>query len=168
MSDWTDDRVELLKKHWQNGLTCSQIARLLGGVTRNAVIGKLTRLGCAGRHAASLPARILEMRKPKLPKPPKPVLSVLHTGMTHTAEIRAEGLPPERADKPATCFDLLSLGAHMCRWPIGDPREAGFGFCGRRCGDGSYCRSHARVSYCKPAIRDRVDERLGVKEARRA
>ncbi len=54
---WTDERVETLKKLWQDGLSASQIAKQLGGVTRNAVIGKVHRLGLSGRAAPSKPAR---------------------------------------------------------------------------------------------------------------
>ena len=46
---WTDERVELLKKLWADGLSASQIAAELGGITRNAVIGKVHRLGLSGR-----------------------------------------------------------------------------------------------------------------------
>ena len=52
---WTDERVELLKKLWQDGLSASQIAKQLGGVTRNAVIGKVHRLGLSGRATPSKP-----------------------------------------------------------------------------------------------------------------
>ena len=54
---WTEDRVETLKKLWADGLSASQIAKQLGGVTRNAVIGKVHRLGLSGRAAPSRPAR---------------------------------------------------------------------------------------------------------------
>ena len=54
---WTDERVELLKKLWLDGLSASQIAKQLGGVTRNAVIGKVHRLGLSGRAAPSQPSR---------------------------------------------------------------------------------------------------------------
>ncbi len=54
---WTDDRVTLLKKLWTDGLSASQIAKQLGGVTRNAVIGKVHRLGLAGRAAPSRPIK---------------------------------------------------------------------------------------------------------------
>ena len=53
---WTDERVELLKKLWQDGLSASQIAKQLGGVTRNAVIGKVHRLGLSGRATPSAAA----------------------------------------------------------------------------------------------------------------
>ncbi|MBU2135314.1 MAG: GcrA cell cycle regulator, partial [Alphaproteobacteria bacterium] len=54
---WTDERVDTLKKLWQDGLSASQIAKQLGGVTRNAVIGKVHRLGLSGRAIPSKPAR---------------------------------------------------------------------------------------------------------------
>src|SRR5438552_14769579 len=68
---WTDERVELLKKLWQDGLSASQIAKQLGGVTRNAVIGKVHRLGLSGRAAPSKPARPAF----KAPRPARPVTS---------------------------------------------------------------------------------------------
>ncbi len=65
---WTDERVETLKKLWQDGLSASQIAKQLGGVTRNAVIGKVHRLGLSGRAAPSKPARPAF----KAPRPQRP------------------------------------------------------------------------------------------------
>ena len=66
---WTDERVELLKKLWQDGLSASQIAKQLGGVTRNAVIGKVHRLGLSGRATPSKPARTVF----KAPRPARPI-----------------------------------------------------------------------------------------------
>src|SRR5690349_10261595 len=68
---WTDERVELLKKLWQDGLSASQIAKQLGGVTRNAVIGKVHRLGLSGRAAPSKPARTVF----KAPRPARPAVA---------------------------------------------------------------------------------------------
>ena len=65
---WTDERVETLKKLWLDGLSASQIAKQLGGVTRNAVIGKVHRLGLSGRATPSQPARVAF----KAPRPPRP------------------------------------------------------------------------------------------------
>src|SRR5688572_26204656 len=65
---WTDERVELLKKLWQDGLSASQIAKQLGGVTRNAVIGKVHRLGLSGRAAPSKPARTV-FKAPRAARP---------------------------------------------------------------------------------------------------
>ena len=65
---WTDERVETLKKLWLDGLSASQIAKSLGGVTRNAVIGKVHRLGLSGRATPSQPARTTF----KAPRPARP------------------------------------------------------------------------------------------------
>src|SRR6476469_10974427 len=68
---WTDDRVETLKKLWLEGLSASQIAKQLGGVTRNAVIGKVHRLGLSGRAAPSQPSRpVLRTQRPQRPAAP--------------------------------------------------------------------------------------------------
>src|SRR3954466_12453637 len=65
--NWSEDRVEQLKTLWTEGLSASQIARALGGVTRNAVIGKVHRLGLAGRAG---PSRSERPRRPMTPKVP--------------------------------------------------------------------------------------------------
>ena len=61
---WTDDRVEILTKLWGEGLSASQIARELGDVTRNAVIGKVHRLGLAGRASPTMPKSRVRHREP--------------------------------------------------------------------------------------------------------
>jgi GcrA cell cycle regulator len=139
---WTDERVELLKKLWQDGLSASQIAKQLGGVTRNAVIGKVHRLGLSGRAAPSQPSRSTF----KAPRPPRPV--------TVTAPRRVEAHAPTVPPRPAIVDEapgtatVLTLGAHMCKWPIGDPSADSFTFCGRRTdSDGPYCAQHAQVAY---------------------
>ena len=68
---WTDERVSTLKKLWLDGLSASQIAKQLGGVTRNAVIGKVHRLGLSGRAAPSQPSRPVF----KAPRPARPARS---------------------------------------------------------------------------------------------
>ncbi len=133
--NWTDDRVEQLKNLWTEGLSASQIARALGGVTRNAVIGKVHRLGLAGRAS---PSRSERPRLPVVPKvsmrshiPPAPIVEedplVLEDGSHAT---------------------VLTINDRMCRWPIGDPAENEFHFCGRKPKTGSpYCEAHARKAY---------------------
>jgi len=140
---WTDDRVETLKKLWLDGLSASQIAKHLGGVTRNAVIGKVHRLGLSGRAAPSQPTR----QTFKAPRPPRPIAQP----MARRAVEHAPAAPAPRAtpyvELPGTAT-VLTLGAHMCKWPIGDPAADGFTFCGRRAGDdGPYCIEHARIAY---------------------
>jgi GcrA cell cycle regulator len=69
---WTDERVELLKKLWSEGLSASQIAGELGGITRNAVIGKVHRLGLSGRAKAPSSA----VPRPRKARPPSHMLRV--------------------------------------------------------------------------------------------
>ncbi len=139
---WTEERVELLKKLWLDGLSASQIAKQLGGVTRNAVIGKVHRLGLSGRAAPSQPARPVF----KAPRAPRPAMAAPAPRRLDTPMMAAPQ-PLYRPEEPGTAT-VLTLGAHMCKWPIGDPSTDGFTFCGRRMGDdGPYCIEHARVAY---------------------
>ena len=68
--NWTDERVELLKKLWADGLSASQIASQLGGVTRNAVIGKVHRLNLSGRAKPASNAARPRKARPATPAPP--------------------------------------------------------------------------------------------------
>jgi len=146
---WTDERVETLKKLWLDGLSASQIAKQLGGVTRNAVIGKVHRLGLSGRAAPSQPARQVF----KAPRPARPVQTapvVQRRVVTEAVTVLPMPTPVHRIEEPGSAT-VLTLGAHMCKWPIGDPSTDGFTFCGRRSGDvGPYCREHAQVAYQQP------------------
>ena len=102
---WTDERVDTLKKLWLDGLSASQIAKQLGGVTRNAVIGKVHRLGLSGRATPSQPTRTAY----KAPRPPRPVVS--HPVARRAVERAA---PPPRpisyVEEPGTAT-VLTLGA---------------------------------------------------------
>ena len=154
---WTEDRVGALKKLWLEGQSASQIAKQLGGgVTRNAVIGKVHRLGLSGRATPSQPARTTTTAfrpaktrttppvQPSAPRrieavAPRPNVPVAPTPIAAVAEL------------PGTAT-VLTLGAHMCKWPIGDPSSRDFSFCGRRASEGVYCVEHARVAY-QPQVR---------------
>jgi GcrA cell cycle regulator len=109
--NWTDDRVEQLKNLWTEGLSASQIARALGGVTRNAVIGKVHRLGLAGRASPS------RSERPRLPMAPK-------------VSMRTHVPPAPVVEEDPLTFDdgshatVLTINDRMCRWPIGDPSAA--------------------------------------------
>jgi GcrA cell cycle regulator len=138
---WTEERVALLKKLWLEGLSASQIAKQLGGVTRNAVIGKVHRLGLSGRATPSQPSRPAF----KTPRPPRPASSP-SLAPRRIAPQMPEPQPVYYVEEPGSAT-VLTLGAHMCKWPIGDPASDSFTFCGRRIGEGSYCQEHARVAY---------------------
>jgi GcrA cell cycle regulator len=158
---WTDERVELLKKLWAEGLSASQIAAELGGVTRNAVIGKVHRLGLSGREKpAANPA--LKARKPR-PAPaaktrPSPMMfrSSGALALRPTPAERPYAMPSAEPAQvvelvPLVCerVTLMELREHMCRWPLGDPGREDFRFCGARSnpGSGPYCPHHAMLAY---------------------
>ena len=134
--NWSDDRVEQLKTLWTEGLSASQIARALGGVTRNAVIGKVHRLGLAGRASPS------RSERPRLPMAPK-----TQNVRTHVAPVPVVEEDPLQLDD-GNFATVLTISDRMCRWPIGDPAGTEFHFCGRSPKSGSpYCEAHARKAY---------------------
>jgi GcrA cell cycle regulator len=149
---WTEERVEVLKKLWLDGHSASQIAKQLGGVTRNAVIGKVHRLGLSGRATPSQPARpAFKAPRPARPAPSSPHIQrrVADHHVAPTAVVRAAPY----VEVPGTAT-VLTLGAHMCKWPIGDPATDDFTFCGRRASDdGPYCVDHARLAYQPQQVR---------------
>jgi GcrA cell cycle regulator len=109
-------------------------------VTHNAVIGKVHRLGLSGRAAPSQPTRPV-FKAPRAPRPaPAPRRIETHAPV-------AAAPPVFYVEEPGSAT-VLTLGAHMCKWPIGDPATDGFSFCGRRTdAEGPYCIQHARVAY---------------------
>ena len=161
---WTDERVELLKKLWTEGLSASQIAvRLSQGVTRNAVIGKVHRLNLSGRAQAPRTAAPRAPRKPREPSHPGRTAgmpSLPSAGNTALKPMmRAEVQPRQQAlpePQPVRLVDLpqggrvtiLHLSDKTCKWPIGDPGAEDFCFCGHGPRTGSpYCEYHARLAY---------------------
>src|SRR5678816_1422511 len=132
-ANWSDDRVEQLKTLWTEGLSASQIARALGGVTRNAVIGKVHRFGLAGRAS---PSRSERPRLPIAPKGP--------SVRSHVPAAPGEEEDPLQVDDGSRAT-VLTISDRMCRWPIGDPAGSEFLFCGHSPKAGSpYCEAHAR------------------------
>ena len=154
---WTDERVETLKKLWAEGLSASQIAKELGGVTRNAVIGKVHRLGLSGRATPSRPpARVSTPRPRPAARPARPATFVDRVVASRTEPtkpaIEAEPLPN------GEFATVLTLSNHICKWPIGDPGDKDFRFCGRKTMPGiPYCDKHACMAY-QPAKRRRRKE----------
>lgn len=155
---WTDDRVETLKKLWAEGLSASQIAKEMGGgVTRNAIIGKVHRLKLSGRATPSRPPRVRAKPAPRA----KPAATTLSRAPAAPAGKREPAAPPivPLEAKPLANGELatiLTLTNHICKWPIGDPSSPDFSFCGRKSKAGSpYCDSHASQAYQPPTRRRR-------------
>ena len=172
---WTDDRVEILKRMWGEGASASTIAKELGGVTRNAVIGKVHRLGLSNRvagaaaEAVAAPAAAEPAPAPEPPRPePRPVPA------THSAEPVAtpmrgriipagQPLPPQpsanevspealasvrEVEKGSARLSLMELTERTCKWPIGDPATEDFWFCGLAVQPGKpYCEAHVGVAF---------------------
>jgi GcrA cell cycle regulator len=147
---WTDERVETLKKLWGDGLSASQIAGELGGITRNAVIGKVHRLGLSGR--AKSPSSAPRPRKPR----PQHMMRVSrpavrgNTALAHAFDYEVEPEPElvENIIPLGQRRTLLELTEDTCRWPIGDPGTTDFFFCGGQSNTtGPYCGFHSRVAY---------------------
>jgi GcrA cell cycle regulator len=157
---WTDERVELLKKLWADGLSASQIAAELGGVTRNAVIGKVHRLGLAGR-AKSPSSAAPRQRKPRAPhmlRVARPsIRGNIALMQAYEYDIETEPAFVDNVIPIGQRRTLLELTEETCRWPIGDPGQADFFFCGGQSITGlPYCAYHSRVAYQPPnARRDR-------------
>lgn len=137
---WTDERVALLKKLWVEGRTAAEIAKELGDVTRNAVIGKAHRLKLSNRISPIQQ----NPKKPVKANDDKPVQKASPVARVVRAPVNVKGIP------------LTELKERMCRWPLGDPREADFKFCGCDTALGlPYCEDHARIAY-QVASRNRV------------
>ena len=159
---WTDERVALLKKLWGEGRTAAEIASELGGVTRNAVIGKAHRLKLSNRVSPiqqnnKKPVKTETISAPKAPAEPKKVAK---------PRIKKE---PTIDDSKIEGVSLAELKDRMCRWPIGDPRDASFRFCGCQIVAGlPYCSEHVKVAY-QAATRNRIlqDENLGKEEKKK-
>lgn len=143
-ADWSEERIALLTKLWGEGLSCSQIATEMGGnVTRNSVIGKVTRLKLPKRlvtHARAntskrVPGAVPARRRPNTPRVPS-------NSTPRPPQVIVDTTPAPEA--PASlCLPLIELTATTCRWPVGDPRQPGFGFCGHDIAEGSrYCPYH--------------------------
>ena len=148
---WTDDRVSILKKLWGDGHTAAEIAKQLGGVTRNAVIGKAHRLKLSNRVSPiqqnKKPANKNTQRKP-----------VEKAKVTPAIVVEKIARSPVKADvvSSGASYSLMDLKPRMCRWPSGDPREEDFGFCGDETISGiPYCEEHAKVAY-QAATRNRI------------
>jgi len=185
---WTDERVETLKKLWSEGQSASQIAKVLGGVTRNAVIGKVHRLGLASRTAAKpepakaakdAPAAKAKAKSkakpaPKAAEKPAPVAKEKpKPAPTHRPPVVTSTFPHPPApseplvdlaevDAAAKKLSLLELNERTCKWPIGDPSKGEFYFCGHPVAAGKpYCSSHVAAAYQPMSSRrDRDRSRL--------
>jgi GcrA cell cycle regulator len=137
---WTNERIELLKSHFSAGLSCREIANEIG-VSRNAVIGKLSRLDLTREKKPEIRRASPKTNRPR---------SVPRLQYRILRKLFAEAVPAKDdvAIHSEQHCSLLELSEERCRWPINSPGEEDFCFCGDRPLEGlPYCPGHSRLAY---------------------
>ncbi len=136
---WTEEKVKILKDLWGKGKTASQIAEIIGGVSRNAVIGKAHRLNLSAKIKNK---SISVSSERKLDTDSKKV------GKKRLSKSRFRSLLIEKDFEPENPKQLEELDENSCKWPIGHPNESSFYFCGRKSlKDFSYCKLHLLYAF---------------------
>lgn len=163
---------------WQSGKSASEIAEKLGGVTRNAVIGKAHRLGLSGRPSPI--KKVVKKTTPasKKPLPPKAAAPTKKSAPPPKATpsvkppakpvvVPGKPLPPmdtaplaalanATSRKDGKIISILEVSERLCRWPVGDPKEPGFGYCGADAANGHvYCAEHVAIAFQIPNRKDK-------------
>ena len=153
---WTDEKVAKLKELWGKGNTASQIAEIIGGISRNAVIGKAHRL--------NLSAKI----KTRVAPSSQNFDNLAYDKSTKTRggrKSKFKSLLIEKDFEPESPKQLEELDENSCKWPIGHPDEKSFYFCGRSSlKDFSYCRLHLLYAYQPKGKKEDVIEKDDVPE----
>lgn len=135
---WTDEQVEELKRLWDKGLTTGEIGKALG-VSKNAVVGKAHRLGLNSRPSPIRRSEDENTANVNTPEqqPAEKKKAAKSTAAKKTVEQEKKKL-----------FTVNDLTASSCRWPIGDPKDEDFHFCGKEAlPDKPYCAEHAEIAY---------------------
>ena len=154
---WTEEKVESLKKLWGSGKTASQIAEIIGGISRNAVIGKAHRLNLSAKiktRTAISNQNFNDSSNEKNIQAPK-----------RGRKSKFKSLIIEKDFEPENPKQLEELDENSCKWPIGHPDEKSFYFCGRSSlKDFSYCKLHLLYAYQPKGKKEDVIEKEEVPE----
>ena len=158
---WNEEKVEKLKKLWGQGNTASQIAEIIGGISRNAVIGKAHRLNLSAK---------IKTRTATSNKDFDTSMQDKNIKNIRGRKSKFKSLIIEKDFEPESPKQLEELDENSCKWPIGHPNEKSFYFCGRSSlKDFSYCKLHLLYAYQpkgkkeETADKDEVPEFIGKK-----
>ena len=153
---WTDEKVSKLKELWGKGNTASQIAEIIGGISRNAVIGKAHRLNLSAK---------IKTRTATTSKNFDNSLDNQNIKQKKIRGSRFKSLIIEKDFEPEQPKQLEELDDNSCKWPIGHPDEDSFYFCGRSSlKDFSYCKLHLLYAYQPKGKKEDVLEKEEVPE----
>ena len=153
---WTDEKVAKLKELWGKGNTASQIAEIIGGISRNAVIGKAHRLNLSAKIKTRTAATNQNFQNAQYEKNGK---------SKKGRRSKFKSLIIEKDFEPENPKTLEELDENSCKWPIGHPNEKNFYFCGRTSlKDFSYCKLHLLYAYQPKGKKDDVTDKDEVPE----
>lgn len=153
---WTEQMVEELRKMWKEGLTTGEIGKRLN-VSKNSIVGKVHRLGLSGRPSPIKKKDETEVKAAAPAKPAKPAAepAPVPAKKKPDPELKTVSTPAPKTGsfaKSGSCnVSLTELDNHTCRWPVGDPKDDNFHFCGKKVRIGqTYCEEHSAQAYVKP------------------
>ena len=136
---WNEEKVRKLKELWGKGSTASQIAEIIGGLTRNAVIGKAHRLNLSSK---------IKTRNASSSQNFDNSLEENSSKQKRDRKSKFQSLIIEKDFEPENPKKLEELDESSCKWPVGHPEEESFYFCGRSSlKDFSYCKLHLLYAY---------------------